>query len=40
MGVSTQASIESGTWAFVTVFFLTDALRVYSTLDDARSCGV
>ena len=33
--MSTQASIEPGTWALVTVFFLTDALRVYSALDDA-----
>ena len=33
--MSTQASIEPGTWALLTVFFLTDALHVYTALDDA-----
>ena len=33
--MSTQASIEPGSWAFVTMYLLTDALCVHSALDDA-----
>ena len=36
--MSTRASIEPGTWALVTVFFLTDALRVTPRWTTPPSC--